>query len=657
MSALCYVGIPQQWESPKGVMIRTAYHNGYSTVATMCAFLNVPYHRDALDLLTEQSPLFSRLTMTAPDLAQRLSANSYTVKNTDATLWILDEISLYRSQFAHYFAYCPECLRNELITVFQDVRDLPVCPLHQTLIVTHCPDCHEREHWTNANLLFCKCGSDRRNSKCLKGTMMEADRLQAFGPISDIHKLSQMTYIAHICEDIWISRKPNKEKNSFFLIDEIRNHASKMITEQLANYPGFTRSMHLSPWRTSHPLLIKLANELITEPNPANLNCETGLCCIDVELTLREINYSMAGSKKWSQKIFNSHNFEVKRYGRGVPYYHCHAPICRLIRSTLDRLLNIKSKAESLSHNYLTMREAAALLHCRITTILQLAELGYLQRAKNKKTGKGYAILISKTSIKNFNNTYILASKLSHTLKTTQRQTIRQLNQLGITKHQNKQGPHIYEQFKIPFILEELRDKIKQPAQLFPIALPPPQNIDNTLKIASTNTAPTEETTQFRPTSIERQATGFTASQVANFLKISPRLLHFRFVLTGLIKPDIIGETPCYSLAHIQIINSHLQQHLSLEQVTKTMKCSRDEVLRLINTSELQASCALAYSNGDIQLLYSQCDIHILKAHSLTKKYTEYQATNTANQNLLAPATEPVMPDSPLTWLWVMPPL
>jgi hypothetical protein len=320
-------------------------------------------------------------------------------------------------------------------------------------------------------------------------------------------------------------------------------------------------------------------------------------------------------------------------------------------------MLHVKSKVESFSHNYLPIRETAALLHCRTTTILQLAELGYLQRAKNKKTGKGHAILISKTSIKNFNSTYILASKLSHTLKTTQKQTICRLNQLGITKHQNKQGPHVYEQVKINFIFEKLRDTLKQPAQLFPIALPPPQNIDNTLKIASTHTPSTEEATQFNPSSIERQATGFTASQAANFLKISLRLLHRRFVLTGLIKPDIIGETPCYSLAHIQIINTHLQQNLSLEQVTKTMKCSRDEVLRLINTSELQPSCALAYSNGDIQLFYSQCDIHILKSHSLTKKHTEYQATNTANQNLLAPATEPVMPGSPLTWLWVMPPL
>jgi hypothetical protein len=595
--------------------------------------------------------------MTAPDLAQRLSANSYTVKNTDAALWILDEISLNRSQFAHHFAYCPECLRNELITVFQDVRDLPVCPLHQTLIVTHCPDCHEREHWTNANLLFCKCGFDRRNSKCRNGAMMEAGRLQAFGPNSDIHKLSQMTYIAHICEDIWISRKPNEEINSCFLIDAIRKHASKMITVQLANYPGFTRSMHLSPWRSTHPLLIKLANELITEPTTKNSKCDTELCCIDVELTLREIKHSVTGWKKWSQNIFNLKHFEVHRYGRGQPYYQCHTPICRLVRCALDRIQHIESKAKKVANNYSTMQEAALLLHCNSIAILQLTELGYLHRPKNEKTGKGNAILISKTSIENFNKIYILLSRLSHLLNTTETQTTRQLNQLGVIIHHDKLGPHVYEQSKIHSIWKKLQDALKKPAPLFPIALPPPRHVYNTLRIAWANTAPTEELTPFLPTSVERQVTGFTTDQAATFLNITKRRLNRRFILTGLIKPDIIDKTPCYSLAHIQFMNIHLQQHLSIGQITKALKIGRNEAFRLINLSKLRPSFALAYSNGDIQLLYDKHNIYNLESISQTGKENDYKSTSSTDKNLLARPTEQVLPHPPLTYLWVMPSL
>jgi AraC-like DNA-binding protein len=610
------VGIPQQWESPKGVMMRTSYHNGFSTVAAMCAHLKVPYHGDALELLTEQSPLFNRLTMAAADLTQLLSANSYTVKNTDAALWIIDDISLHRSQFAHHFAYCPECLRNEQINIFQDIRDLTVCPLHQTLIVTHCPECHEREHWTAANLLFCRCGFDRRNSKCLSGTLINPEHIETFGPNADIHRLSHMTCIAHTCEDIWISRKPTKDTHSYLFIDAVRKHASKMITTQLARHPGFTRSMHLSPWRSSHPLLIEIANKLITEPDLSNLNCETELCCINVELTLREIVYSVAGWKEWSQKIFNSDNFEICRYGRGLPYYHCRTPICRLIRRAFDHMLHIKSKAEALTLNYLSIQETAALLHCSKTTVLQLFKLGYLQQLKSKKTDKRQTTLISKKSIETFNNSYILSNTLSHTLKTTPTQINRQLNQLGITKHLNTPWPHVYEQCKINSILENLQNGLKKTAKLFPVALPPPRNIDNIIKIANANTATTEETIPINLTSPEPKTTGFTTKQTTSFLNISLRFLRHRFILPGLINPDTTKKIPYYSLEHIQIMKTHLQQHCSIEQATKILKCRRDEALRLINISKLQPSCALAYSNGDIQLLYYQSDIYNIKHHS-----------------------------------------
>jgi hypothetical protein len=595
--------------------MRTAYHNGFSTVAAMCAHLKVPCYGDALDLLTEQSPLFNRLTMASPDLAQLLSANSYTVNNTDAALWIIDEIPLYRSQFAHHFMYCPECLRNELITIFQDIRDLPVCPLHQSLIVSHCPDCHEREHWTAANLLFCRCGFDRRNSKHLSGTLINAEHNETFGPNADIHKLSHMTCIAHTCESIWISRKPTKDTHPYLFIDLVRKHASKMIKTQLAKYPSFTRSMHLSPWCSSHPLLIKTADELITEPDVASLKCETELCCRDVELTLREITHSVAGWKKLSNKIFNSDNFEIRRYGRGLPYYHCRTPICRLIRRSFDHMLYIKSKAEALTLNYLSIQETVTLLHCSKTTVLQLFKLGYLQKLKNKKTDRRHSTLISKKSIESFNNIYILSNTLSHTLKTTPTQINRQLNQLGITTHHNIAWPHVYEKFKINSILENLQSGLQKTAKLFPIVLPPPQNIDNIIKIANANIVTTDEITSINLTFAEPKTTGFTTKQTTAFLNISIRFLRHRFVLPGLISPDTIKKIPHYSLAHIQIMKSHLQQHCSIEQATKILKCRRDEALRLINTSKLQPSCALAYSNGDIQLLYKQSDIYNIKHH------------------------------------------
>ncbi|MNP30670.1 hypothetical protein D3C76_1237530 [compost metagenome] len=87
-------------------------------------------------------------------------------------------------------------------------------------------------------------------------------------------------------------------------------------------------------------------------------------------------------------------------------------------------------------------------------------------------------------------------------------------------------------------------------------------------------------------------------------------------------------------------MNIHLQQHLSIGQVTEALKIGRDEAFRLINLSKLRPSFALAYSNGDIQLLYDKHDIRNLESSSQTGKESEYKTTTKTDKNLLARPTE-----------------
>jgi len=469
MNAICYVGIPQKWESPKGVMMRTAFYNGYSTVAAMCAALKVPLYGDALEILTEQSSLLTSLTMEAPDIAQLLLANSYTVNNPDASLWIIDAVTLHRSQFSRHFMYCPECLRNKLITVFQDIRDLPVCPLHATRIITHCPQCHMREHWTKANLFFCKCGSDRRNTKCESGAIFEEERLEIFGPDADIRDLSYMTYVAQTCEKIWTSRKSTEDKNSCLLEDAIRKHAIKMIRAQLVKYPGFTRLMHLSPWRSSHPLLVALSNEIPQEPDTFNEKCKTGLCCADLELTLSQAIYPFNNRKQLSKEgTFISSNFTINRHGKSMPYYHCNTPICHLIRVTNQQLPPLKIEKNTLEEQIdlinISTQYAALLLHCSRRTTLMLTRLGYLKLAPTK-SGKGKSVLITRKSIEHFNNTYILIREISQQLNTTPIHIIRALDRLGFENDHDEPAPCFYKKSKISSIIDELIDEVQNPSR------------------------------------------------------------------------------------------------------------------------------------------------------------------------------------------------
>lgn len=628
MNKICYVAIPRDWESPKGVVMRTSLHNGYGNVAAMCASLEIPCNGDGLDLLSEQSLLFTTLATATPQIAYSLLANSYSVDNKDAASWIIDELRFHRSQFTHHFSYCQECLQDELISVFQDLTSLPTCPFHQTMMITSCPDCHQSEHWTTAHILFCKCGFDRRNTPGQRGMLFHGEYVETFGPSAGINALSNMVGVALTAEAVWHSRKPSTEKRSCCFMDEVLNHAKKMMTTQLSRYPGFMRSQHLSAWHSSHPTLAKLAEDTFKEPNKINKNCIAGICCADVEFTVDQLIYSLGDWKNWTEeKQFISKNFNIHRHGTAIHYYRCHIPICRLARGVKDRDLHLKTTEKALESNYVSTLDAAALLQCSSGEVLQLVELGYLQKLKKnkKKSGCGYPTLISRRSIHNFNYSFILVGKIAKSLNTTPVKAVRLLNQSGIASDHNKLGPYVYEQHKIYFIQEELEKALASPSLLYPIALPPTRRVYNTFNIHNSNldqveTPPSAQPDLLEGSAAEKKVCCFTTHQAATFLNITGRLLHYRFVLTGLIIPEIIDDAPYYSLIHIQSMSHHLQHHISLEQATEVLNCGRKKISHLINTFELKSSCTLVYSNGDRQLLYDKDDINQLKNLQKTKK-------------------------------------
>jgi hypothetical protein len=625
MIDLCYVAIPQGWESPKGVIMRTALHNGYQTVAAMCAFLKIPCSGDGLNLLAEQSSLFSKLAIAAPEIAQPLSANTYTVENSDTALWIIDEIPLRRSQFSHHFTYCPKCLRDELITVFQDIHDLLICPLHGTKIVTYCPDCLQREHWTKANLLYCKCGSDRRHTNGQRGSLVKKERVETFGPNTYIFELSHIAACSQICEEIWNSRKPNGEQNSCLLLDVVRKHAAKMIKTQLARYPGFTRLMHLSPWASSHPLLALLADKIIEENSLPRANNCTGLCCANIELTMSEIMYSVGESyfpgwkNELKEKTLVTKNFQIGHNIKGTRYYHCYTPICKAISFAHDCKLHIESEIETIEFNYLSIPEAAKFLHCSSGTALQLAELGYLQKSdKSVILGSGHGALISKSSFKKFISKYILTGEISYLLKISPVKTARLLNKFGIASVHNKLGPCVYKRCIIDTVWEKLALAVTTPTSPSPLAWRSNRHVH---KLETKDKIATEVIASNRPILVNEPETEtnigcYTLNQVSELLDVSCRLLFYRFILTGLIKPKLIEGQSFYSPAHVQAMSAHMQQNLTIEQITKILKCGYKKAASLINSSNLQPSCVLTSSKGDRQYLYNKKDIYLLRNHS-----------------------------------------
>lgn len=608
MNTLCYVGIPQKWESPKGVIMRTAQHNGFHTVKSMCAALEVPCHWDALDLLTEQSPLIRKLIIAAPELEKALIDNTYSISVDSTYRWIVDDIVLNRTQFAKKFTYCPECLRTETITVFQDIKGLSLCPVHHLCIVTHCPACKLCEHWTKVGLLFCKCGFDRRKTKPENGKLYEPNQLETFGHKAYLNEVSRIADIAETTEKIWASRDSSDNKTDYHLMDAIKMHAANMISTQLTKYPNFSRDLHFSPWVSTHPQLAAIASHMINEKYSSNSNCMTDQCCARVELTADQFIYSMGGKKNYGaqNKLLIAENLKLSTTYRHRRFYQSETPICKL--SELKRTFT----TEKVKTEFSNLNKTCKLLNCTPAKIRLLVRLRYLQtNNKNTESKTTNPNKIKVSSIKSFRHDYFLAQTIARTLNTTTAQIVHQLNLFGISPEHNFQNANIYKQHKIIGSLKKLKEALKTPLKLRPIVLPPTQEINNLLTIFSISTTPMEinyTSNHLKNESSENKKL-YTTNQVVNILKVSTRLLHFQFILTGVIKPIVLRGERYYSRTDLETMAFYLENYISVKQATIILECSYNKLRSLIKSLNISPSHSLIYSNGAIKLLYDTHEI------------------------------------------------
>ncbi len=579
MNTLCYVGSPQPWESPKGVLMRTALHNGYSNVASLCASLEVPCSHDCFDLLTEHSSLFWKLALEAPRLAQPIKKNLYTMADSSSPYLCIDDTVLARPKISRSFRYCPKCLAGELITVFQDIKAFKICPFHQVLIIEQCPQCGKRERWVDAHLLFCSCGFDRRNTPNTATTFIDTNKLETFGKNAYTKKLSVMIPTAEACDEIWNSRKPSEDGTPPYLLASIYKHAEAMINFQINRFPGFTQRMHLAPWTSSNSKLKSFIYRMVEDFTCAS-DCSENSCCTMISLLPRELNYFVGGRNFWpSQKIFFIENFEETLDTYHNKYYTPGTKICELVKSIDKKNLQLKLERKALSDTSVTIREAKNLIKCNIEIINTLTNNGYLHTTSTPD--RGHLRLITKLSIEAFKTDFILLNEISSLLNTSKTKTSRILKKHNITPHDDKLTRHVY---KRSIIITNFNRLVT--------ALTPP----------SRTTSPLEMDTPYN----------LTINQAAALLHVSGRLLHRRFISTGVINPLLIMGEYRLSSNQIKEIETHLQNNLSITQISDLLECNRKKTLNLINNLQLKHSFAISLPNGKIQLFYNKKEAHHL---------------------------------------------
>lgn len=278
MNELCYIPKPLEFESPQSLLMRMAHYNGFGAVMTMCVYFGLRPRR-WVNLLDKDSLLLKLIEREERLLADDLRKSFYTVASSNPHFIKAEYVSLPRGACPDYLHYCPQCIEAEQSLIFHDIPNIESCILHGTELVTKCPICQTTEHWYEAQLFRCKCGFERSAANRIARNFIPSV-LDPFQFPSSVEEISRKYVNAKICAVLWESRRYANNHKYCDLPIQVIDHIEKTLTEQVARYPGFIRSLHLAPWsQGGSATILWLADRALAKTYVEGQSCHFKDCC------------------------------------------------------------------------------------------------------------------------------------------------------------------------------------------------------------------------------------------------------------------------------------------------------------------------------------------------------------------------------------------
>tara|TARA_R110001606_G_scaffold399222_1_gene582283 strand:- start:3589 stop:5700 length:2112 start_codon:yes stop_codon:yes gene_type:complete len=152
MSDLPYLALPYENESPRSMLIRTAFHNGYDSIAKLSTRLGTPPSYSLQENLLGNSELSKRLTEEKPRYKDKIkNAFYHQIKGpTSKSPVVINNTQIpfsFLRTSGHFI--CFDCLINDgYIKQIHDINIVDVCPIHKRFLRSTCAQCETSLKWT-----------------------------------------------------------------------------------------------------------------------------------------------------------------------------------------------------------------------------------------------------------------------------------------------------------------------------------------------------------------------------------------------------------------------------------------------------------------------------------------------------------------------------
>lgn len=380
----------------------------------MCAYFGVRPRR-WVGLLDKDSLLLKLIENEQVIFAEYLRNSFYTVASGNAHFIKAGGVSLPRGACPDYFLYCPKCVEIAQSLVFHDIPNIEMCITHGVELVTQCPNCQISQHWYEAQLFRCKCGFERSTANRVARNFIPSV-LDPFQFPSIVEEVRCKYISAKICAALWESRRHANNQDYCDLPIQVIDYIETTLTKQVAQYPGFIKSLHLAPWsQGGSATIFWLADRALEKIYVEGQSCHSKDCCRLAKVDRKSALKAVFGDTKVSAEA-------VWKYGLdGWPAkqstLHCtERSLCQVIR---DAHKEYCPNVNPLSNNSngMTKDEAAKLLKCTLAAVDGLLRIGWLIPF-NRIVQSQLCIqdVIDRNSVEQFANQFIFLDELKVTL-------------------------------------------------------------------------------------------------------------------------------------------------------------------------------------------------------------------------------------------------
>ncbi len=432
MNVLSFVPRARPEESPRSLLIRTAYHNGFKSVTKMIASLQRENNARPFEWQLHHSSMAKLFETLDPKTTTPLPFYRSTSEVARGAPVYINNIAvpltLLKTKKHLIF---PECLLEGWQKYIQDFDIIDACPYHDCAYIDHCPSCKQEITWTDCNGALCKCGYDLRNSPQQPKHSQLSTRLLSIFRNKDqesfdsfLINLQVLRYYYKINDEekkhtadlaVSIADSPNCEKITAAICHSIDEH------EPAPNL------FFIAPWLLSSDEEVRqIANNLITKPlTPSKTQQKRNP---RKALWLRRDELATIGVNQLKlQTLIRSGLITKVKIKTNTPFqYHSHN--WAAVEAWLGSAGTQKIATGIPSH--FDVERAALHLDVYPEVVRRAVKAGFI--ANNLKTGAFGKMLLDANEVSAFHNRYIFVGPLAKQLNTPNTTLTARLTTVGI---------------------------------------------------------------------------------------------------------------------------------------------------------------------------------------------------------------------------------